>query len=369
MRKLIRLLSLTWVFGVFFNNSNAQEVCGTPVPEFPPIFTKAKQDSINSIAAINLPYSIPVYITIFANTDGSNAAVTKERALIQFENMVAQYSGTNICFMLIDILQVNNSDLNSHNASTEEAELNPFRVENCLNIFIHASLTSSDGGLNGTAYAIPNTYQSLSAGTINSTTNLTTMAHETGHCLGLLHTFEDFYGIENVTRNAASACYDCLVDGDLICDTPADDPTDPNGNISAACVYTAGRTDPCGVAYNPLTNNIMGYGNRACRALFTAGQGARMRSQLIGSATISGLISQDNLYRPSSSNSGIAYSTGKRVITARDNLYISNYTNNSFVVTGSTDLFLQSKRVRLKPGTRLAPSTGKVNVKSNTYCN
>lgn len=368
MRTRIFLLVLTacWLTSL---HSHAQEICGTPVPAVPPVFSKAKQDSINTVAAINLPYNIPVFITIFANNDGSNAAVTRERALIQFENMVAQFSGTNICFSLINILQVNNSDLNSHNASTEEAELNPFRIENCLNIFIHNSLSSSNGGLNGTAYAIPNTYLSLSAGTINSTTNLTTMAHETGHCLGLLHTFEDFYGVENVTRNPASGCYDCDVDGDLICDTPADDPTDPNGNVNAACVYTAGRTDGCGVTYNPATNNIMGYGNRACRTIFTAGQGARMRSQLIGSSTINGLIAQDNLYRPSSANSSILYTNGNRVIVARDNLYISNYSNNAFSATGSATVYLQAKRVRLKPGTTLAPTSGRINVKSNTYCN
>lgn len=367
MNKTIILLLI--LVGLMPLKSNAQEFCGTPVPAIPPIFQKVKQDSINAVLAINTPYCIPVHITVFADDNGTNRAASDVDIQRNFEDMVDQFSSHNICFMLIDILQVNNSDLNSHNASTEEAELNPYRVENSLNVFLHRTLFSTDGGLNGTAYAIPNTYLSLVGSTVASTTNITTFAHETGHCLGLLHTFETFYGVENVTRNSANSCYDCTVDGDLLCDTPADDPTSPNSNINAACVYTAGRNDPCGVAYNPATNNIMGYGNRACRMIFTAGQGARMRSQLIGSATISGLVAQDNLYRPTSSNSTIIYTNGKRVIVARDNLYLSSYTNDAFTVSGSANVFLQAKKVSLRPGTSLSPSTGRINVKSNTYCN
>lgn len=349
----------------------AQEECDTPVGDAPIIFDKTTQDSVNAVMAINTPYCVRAYVTVFADNNGSNRAAADVDIVRQFENMVNQFSNQNICFMLMNIEQVNNSDLNSHNRSTEESELNPFIVDNCLNIFIHNVLqrTNNDGtigNLNGTAYAIPNSYLSLVGGTVTSTFNLTTLAHETGHCLGLYHTFETWGGTkaENVTRNSSSTCYDCLVDGDVLCDTPADD----NGGQSAACNYTGGGTDGCGATLNPATNNIMGYGSRNCRTLFTNGQGSRMRTFLTTNGTVSPLVAHDDLYRPSGSNASIFWTSGTRTQTARDELFISNNANNVYSVTSSAEMYMQAKRVRLGPGTRFAPTSGKVHVKPNTYC-
>ncbi len=346
-------------------SANAQIECGTKVTGPPIRFSTKQQDSLRAILAVTTPYAVRVHITVFADDNGTNVGATDADVMRQFQNMVNQYQPRSICFILIDVRQVNNTDLNSHDADTEEAELNPYKISGCLNIFIHNSLP----GLNGTAYAIPNTYLSLSGTTIASTTNLTTMGHEAGHCFGLYHTFEDFFGRENVTRSSGNACYDCGVDGDLLCDTAADDPTNPNDNVNSSCVYIGGRNDDCGVGYTPPTTNVMTYGNRACRSIFSAGQGDRMRSMMITSATLTPIVADNVVFAPVL-NSTFTYSTGVGQDSARDELYISNNTSDNYNVTGTAVRHLQSKKVYLKPGTHFYPSSGgRVHVKTNPYCN
>lgn len=102
-----------------------------------------------------------------------------------------------------------------------------------------------------------------------------TFAHEMGHYFGLLHTHEDFMGAENVTRDPMNACFDCDVDGDFLCDTPADPTLQlANGSfiVNASCGYTGTGMDACGVAYSPDTRNIMSYTIGSCGNRFTADQ-------------------------------------------------------------------------------------------------
>lgn len=99
-----------------------------------------------------------------------------------------------------------------------------------------------------------------------------TLAHECGHYLGLLHTFEGM----NCTNN------DCTRDGDQVCDTP------PEATITDSQSCT--RPDnSCGTdtlsnrsqGYFPrdvadMISNFMDYGNDACKSDFTRGQSDRM---------------------------------------------------------------------------------------------
>ncbi len=85
------------------------------------------------------------------------------------------------------------------------------------------------------------------------------LAHEMGHCLGLLHT------------HANSA----LSNGDCISDTP----NDPNlsTQVNLDCEYE-GTSQNDGI--EDLVRNIMSWSNRECLEYFTEGQGQRMRNMM-----------------------------------------------------------------------------------------
>lgn len=100
--------------------------------------------------------------------------------------------------------------------------------------------------------------------------NGSTLAHEMGHYFDLLHTHETQFGYE---------CPDginCLIAGDLLCDTPAD----PNlfGRVDA-CVLTHTVQPPFGCgpqAYTPDVDLLMSYAPPECRSQFSSQQMAKM---------------------------------------------------------------------------------------------
>lgn len=61
-------------------------------------------------------------------------------------------------------------------------------------------------------------------GTFISRTNKYTVVHELGHALGLLHTFQGFTNVkhEYVRQDGINCGCNCLVEGDLVCDTRND---------------------------------------------------------------------------------------------------------------------------------------------------
>ncbi len=104
-----------------------------------------------------------------------------------------------------------------------------------------------------------------------------TFTHEMGHYFGLLHTFEG-NGSELVNGD------NCDTEGDLVCDTPADnyepgDAVDLYVDEDNDCRFINTDQDANGQYYRPDVGNIMSY--YPCRCGFTTGQYLRMAERCL----------------------------------------------------------------------------------------
>ena len=108
------------------------------------------------------------------------------------------------------------------------------------------------------------------------------MIHLFGHYFGLLNTFQGF-GAELVDGS------NCDTEGDLICDTPADNYTPPappvgGGYIDSEdnCRFIDPASDANGDPYRAHTGNFMSYYG-TCRCGFTYQQYLRMANNFFAS--------------------------------------------------------------------------------------
>lgn len=355
-KNILLLLALVFVLSAMAQDRPRRE-CGTVPPTIKPVLTPEKmQRAAAHRVQYSAPYPLKVFIRVFANNDGSNLAATEEDVLRQFENMRSFYAPHDICFILVGYEVINNSDLNDMNKdeSNDRDQIEGLAFNSCMNIFIHNDLGDNDGGLNGTAYDIPNHFLSLISSAVSSTDNLSTMAHEMGHCLGLLHTFEDAYGDEAVARSGS--CKDCEDEGDLICDTQADL---NNSQVNTSCNYTGSSTDECGASYLMEETNIMTYGRRSCRDHFSNGQGSRARTFVLDDhenriAENSLLVGNGSLF------------AGMGIYAARNSIMVTPAT--AFTVEAAASANFSARSVTLSPGVEFKPAIGYVVVRAGTFC-
>jgi len=343
---------------LFLKGVQAQKnECGTRTPATPLLVSPAW--AIQQGVQYTSPLLMKVFVRVIANDDGTQRAAQDTSIMKQLENMRQFYAAHDICFILAGIEQLNSTDLNSHNTDTEEAEINTHLIPGLLNIFIHRTLFNNDGNLNGIAYNIPNYYLSVVASAINSTGNnvgnRSTTAHEMGHCFGLLHTFENNYGVELISRSAP--CLNCISAGDLLCDTEADphtDTYDTDDHITNCIFADASKTQTCNssqLQFKMNPRNVMAYGTRSCRDLFTNGQGGRARSFINNTLLLQQSIAPDSDNISASQTIG----SGRDFIMARNGITINA---TAFVVNNSARVNISSNNeVVIKPGASFSPGT------------
>jgi hypothetical protein len=322
------------------------------------------------------PYNVRVFIRIVRQDNGTLAGCTVEEARLNFDEMKVQYAPHNICFQLAGIDFVDDTYLNNFNVSANLEDVYPayirdnnLDVNGAITIFVHYNYLNNSGS-SGRAYGIPNNFLSVARWAATSTTVHSIFGHEMGHCLGLYHTFENNFGQENVTRNSGSSCYDCLVDGDLCCDTPADYEDSQDNTSSTSCNYSGTRRDVCSdLLFAPSTINIMSYQPWECisttSSALTANQRTRMHAT-INDATgpIYNRVAEDNLSLASISATGntVRLYTAKNNVTMAANATISHSVSSQAYYAAGTS-------ITFGPGVTFAPGTAGVVQASISGCN
>jgi Pregnancy-associated plasma protein-A len=357
--KLITILC-SLLLAVFFTNAQQQFPCATPKPTgparlVPPSYLRPLD--ISGMRMINLF----IYIT---KPEGPNVepAQTEEEILAHFEIMRQQFAPHGICFNISGILEVVSNDLAFIESGdpVDSARLSTLANArpDCLTVFIHNNIA---GDVIGSAWNIPNNFVSLE-GSYAWSGYRVLASHEIGHALGLLHTFEDFYGREWVARS--DGCSNCSTAGDLLCDTQAD--IDLPSNYFTNCLYNRNTVDSCGNPYVMEPANTMSYNAlTACPSYnFTTGQAARMHYTIDNTPKLQNvLLNITSLAITTNQN----YNSGFYRFNARNNISLNA---SSYIVTGTTWFQMSSAEITISPGATLSTSggSGLVVLRANAMC-
>jgi hypothetical protein len=212
-------------------------------------------------------YYVRLFIHNFLSDDGTDSAWSYNEIITEFNQASGFFSQYNMCLVLTGIDYPRNTEYKDSFNTVHLNDLVAIGHTYAIDVYLHKKLQDGTSPLNGTAYDIPSKYTSLSRGAIGNRS----FAHEVGHCLGLLHTFETVYGLECPDGSNSDDA------GDRLSDTRATPDSDNMiaNNTDAACVYSGTITINCNgslQAYNPEIINMMCYGRRACRSIFTSMQ-------------------------------------------------------------------------------------------------
>ena len=220
-------------------------------------------------------YSIQIHIVTMDDGSGGIPIATIRN---EFTNWVNPYfAGVNATF--VECSPENYINSSTYFNLSGDPEGNAMSVANNVPNVINIYFVDDPDGACGWArfpWDLPSDYIVIANSCAD---NQSTLVHELGHYFSLYHTHETVFGAENVTRNNADGCYDCVTQGDKFCDTPADPTLSAAGvTISAApaCAYSSSLTDACGISYVPDPTLIMSYSRKACRTVFSASQKAKM---------------------------------------------------------------------------------------------
>jgi len=215
---------------------------------------------------------------------------------------------------------------------------------------------SGNCGIGGTAFRIPNTFCLIAQSNIGAGQ---TIAHEVGHCFGLLHTFEPYYGYEDIDGSNSTTS------ADLIADTHAD-PFAYNGKScysASGCTYNGTCTDPKGKSnFSPPYSNLMAYWwTTYCYSPLaaTGGQFTRVNSFLSSTTDLQNCESPSTL-----SISNVSISSGYYMKSAVNTLTTGGNVN----ISGTTVATLGGGNILIEPGFHALPSAGGLTLIRTEVC-
>ncbi|MBZ0246671.1 MAG: hypothetical protein K8H85_12050 [Cyclobacteriaceae bacterium] len=255
-----------------------------------------------------------IRVRAFIHQDASGNGFTEAEVRTHFNNVNVLFRNNNVPIIFYvhcnDITIIPNSSFyNIANTASIYAMFAAYGYGS-IAISAHFSNSINSGGdlVSGFAWGVPG-----SALVVAKSGGSATLAHELGHCLGLLHTHngtppcaeegnEDCADCwqEPVSRTMTQPVW-CLVNvgakkcevyGDQLADTPGEPRLNPA--ITSSCTINWSLTDPTdnwNAHWTPMQYNIMSYARYSpsidCRSLFTAGQIAVMLYNIPSFATTS----------------------------------------------------------------------------------
>ena len=224
--------------------------------------------------------SIPVKVHIITNDDGSGGIDISD-VISELNEVNTYFENSFVEFYVCDeVNYINSSSLYDFDSDTQQDLLFSNHQENILNVYFVNDISFGSGGACGYTYLPGNTNQYYDAVVMDNdcTTSQsgTTLTHEMGHHLNLIHT----HGPQNGTlTDELVSGTNCSVAGDLLCDTPADPQLGYSNVNDVNCLYSVAGTPPTdaqGNLFDPDTSNIMSYAPQECTNTITDQQYARM---------------------------------------------------------------------------------------------
>jgi hypothetical protein len=257
-------------------NLTAQhESCGTHVSEAL-IAEYAKTAEARANYQANLrsgPLQLPLKIHIVRYSDGS-AGLAHNDLYDEFLTLNRNFAPAQVQFYLCGPVHYIDNDFYAEaTADSRQQMTQEFDHEGAINIYFVPKLIGDGTILSGLAVQFNPQFPDVHHDHIYISSgvgvNGSTLSHEVGHYLSLLHTHTTINGV------ATADGTNCHASGDQICDTPADPML--IGLVDKDCDYTGTVKDANGQAYHPLTNNLMSYAPATCRSSFTSQQLSRIQ--------------------------------------------------------------------------------------------
>jgi len=221
--------------------------------------------------------NVPLTFHVVLRSDGSGG-LSDEELDENIPQIHADFLATGIQFFRQGPVDVILSDF-YYDQMTSAAQIDLLwgvnTVPNTINVYFVEAASRGNGGLCGRASFTTSGAQGVlmvNGCTASENASERTFTHELGHYFDLYHTHETVFGSECPSGS------NCVIAGDLICDTPAD-PQLGSSNTTD-CVYD-GNEMRCGQSFDPQVENFMSYSPDSCQTLFTSAQRNRSLATLI----------------------------------------------------------------------------------------
>ncbi|WP_100612239.1 zinc-dependent metalloprotease [Confluentibacter lentus] len=228
----------------------------------------AKSSSAKGAHDIKVEH-IPIKAHIIRTSQGSDGLDVDDLKQT-IDNLNAIFKDIYIQFSLSDNINYIDNDAFYHFNKSDESELTKNNyTEGALNIYFANNLKNESNN-NICGYANITKNANIIFMQNSCAINDSSLAHEIGHFLSLIHTHGPN---DNATTELVNGT-NCDTDGDGVCDTPAD-PKLGSNNLDS-CNYIGTATDANGDKYQPDTYNLMSYSYKGCRTRFSKQQQARM---------------------------------------------------------------------------------------------